>query len=393
MKPEWTSLLDKKGQLSVRLLRALYGCIESSKLWFDTISEFLTESLGYIKNPHDICVFNKWHEDEQLQSTIIIYVDDLMITCSSDVILDSIIQQLRKRFGDVSETTGVQHSYLGLQFDFSEDGRVKITMPGYINDMMDRFNVTGTQQYPTKGDLFRRDENSPLLDDHFREEFHSRVYSVAYMAQRIKPECLPILSELSSIVRCPTSDDWYKLQHLLQYINGCKEIGMCLEIPSGPIVVNASIDSSHGCHANMRGQGAGVISLSRDGSGGTIHSESSKLSLNTKSTAETELVTMSDYASQALHAAAFLTAQVYEDVTTIIEQDNESTIALIRKGRSTAKATRHIAIRYFWLHDRLQRGEFQLLHVPGTSIRSDLLTKDIRGSAFWKGRKEVNNWG
>jgi hypothetical protein len=205
----------------------------------------ILESMGYTKNPHDIFVFNKWHESEQLQSTIIIYVDDLMITCTSDEILDSIIEQLRERFGDVSENTGESHSYLGLLFDFSEQGRVKITMPGYINDMMSKFNVTGTQQYPTKGDLFKRDENSPPLDDYFHEELHSRVYSVAYMAQRIKPECLPIVSELSSIVKYPTSDDWYKLEHLLQYINGCKDIGMCLEIPSGPIVVNASIDSSH----------------------------------------------------------------------------------------------------------------------------------------------------
>ena len=83
MKPEWTPLLDTKGRLTVRLLRALYGCIESGKLWHDALSEFL-ESIRYVRNPHDICVFNKWHEDIQEQSTAIVHVDDLMITCESD---------------------------------------------------------------------------------------------------------------------------------------------------------------------------------------------------------------------------------------------------------------------------------------------------------------------
>lgn len=393
MKPEWVELLDHKGRLTVKLLRALYGCVESGKLWYDTLSEFL-ESMGYVRNPHDICVFNKWNEDVQLQSTIIIHVDDLMLTCADDGPLDEIAGQLRARFGEITEHTGLLHNYLGMQFDFSEVGRVNITMSGYVDKMLIKYGISESmvEKYPTNDNLFKRDDNSPALDDYHRIEFHSSVYTVAYLAQRIKPECLPIVSELSSHVRCPTEEDWEKLTHLLRYVNGTRHIGMCIEIPSGPICVNASIDSSHGCHANMRGQGAGVLSLSRDGTAGTIHCESYKLALNTKSTAETELVTMSDYASQALHVASLLTEQGYPGVTTVIEQDNESTIALIRKGRSTAKATRHIAIRYFWLHDRLQQCEFELVHVAGTKIRSDLLTKDIRGAQFLKTRKVLNNW-
>lgn len=391
MRPEWTKWLDDKGRLTVVLHRALYGCIESGKLWYDTLNEFLV-SIGFVANPHDICTYNKWDDDEDVQLTLSVFVDDFMITCVSDSVLDRFMNQLRERFGDLTERTGDIHSHLGMVFDFSEPGEVSITMPGYIDSMLEKYGVTKAQKYPTNNDLFVRDENSPALAEPQRKEFHSRVYTVAYMAQRIKPECLPILSELCSCVRTATAEDWCKLEHLLQYVYGCREIGMRIRIPTGQLFVNASIDSSHGCHPNMRGHGAGLISISEDGNGGTIHCESSKLSLNTKSTAETELVTMSDYASQALYIGGFLTEQGYPNVQVILEQDNESTIALVRKGRSTAKATRHIAIRYFWLHDRLVRGDFELLHVAGTEIRSDLLTKDLRGAAFFNGRLKVNNW-
>ena len=181
MKLEWTPLLDTKGRLTVRLLRALYGCIESGKLWHDALSEFL-ESIGYVRNPHDICVFNKWHKDIQKQSTAIVHVDDLMITCESDGPLDWIMAELRGRFGDLTEHKGQVHSYLGMQFDFADDGKVKITMPGYIEKILTKYGIEKVQKYPTDGDLFKKDENSPLLNDALRIDFHSRVYKAAYMA-------------------------------------------------------------------------------------------------------------------------------------------------------------------------------------------------------------------
>ena len=40
------------GKLTVRLDKALYGCIESVKLWYDLISSKLL-GLGFIQNPYD----------------------------------------------------------------------------------------------------------------------------------------------------------------------------------------------------------------------------------------------------------------------------------------------------------------------------------------------------
>ena len=62
------------GGLVVRLDKALYGCIESAKLWYDEIAETL-RSLGFTANPRDICVFNKDVKGNQF--TILVYVDDM----------------------------------------------------------------------------------------------------------------------------------------------------------------------------------------------------------------------------------------------------------------------------------------------------------------------------
>jgi hypothetical protein len=52
------------GKLYVVLDKALYGCIESAKLFYDHISKTLME-FGFERNPYDICVFNKMFNGKQ----------------------------------------------------------------------------------------------------------------------------------------------------------------------------------------------------------------------------------------------------------------------------------------------------------------------------------------
>jgi hypothetical protein len=83
MYPELEEYFDDQGKLTAECLKALYGLIESGKLWYDTIKEKLIKN-GYVQNPYEPCIFNKWHEDKQVQSTIGVYVDDLITTCKNE---------------------------------------------------------------------------------------------------------------------------------------------------------------------------------------------------------------------------------------------------------------------------------------------------------------------
>jgi hypothetical protein len=78
----------------------------------------------------------------------------------------------------------------------------------------------------------------------------------------------------------------------------------------------------------------------------------------------------------------FLIAQGHEVLPTIIAQDNMSTIALANKGRSTADSTRHIAIRYFFIKNRIEDGDVILVHVPTIDMIADILTKPLQGQQF-----------
>ena len=70
---------EEKGKpvLYVKLLKALYGCVQSALLWYKTFSELL-QNMGFVLNPYDPCTANK--EINGSQCTILWYVDDTKIS-------------------------------------------------------------------------------------------------------------------------------------------------------------------------------------------------------------------------------------------------------------------------------------------------------------------------
>jgi hypothetical protein len=55
---------DPSGKLYVKLKRALYGCIQSAKLWYDKLKAVLVAD-GYVPNDYDGCLFNKTTDGRQ----------------------------------------------------------------------------------------------------------------------------------------------------------------------------------------------------------------------------------------------------------------------------------------------------------------------------------------
>ena len=79
----------------------------------------------------------------------------------------------------------------------------------------------------------------------------------------------------------------------------------------------------------------------------------------------------------------FLKAQGYHVSDNIIFQDNKSTMLLERNGKaSSSKRTKHINVRYFFITDRISKGEVRVEWCPTKDMVADFLTKPLQGSVF-----------
>jgi hypothetical protein len=79
----------------VRLDKALYGCVESAKLWYDELCSTLLD-LGYARNAVDQSVFNKGVGMNQC--TACVHVGDLMITCCEDSTIEALLAGLTDKY-------------------------------------------------------------------------------------------------------------------------------------------------------------------------------------------------------------------------------------------------------------------------------------------------------
>eukprot|EP01036_Dinobryon_divergens_P034556 gene34556-44667_t len=301
-----------------------------------------------------------------------------------------VFEYLSKAYGPITISSGTKLSYLGMNFDFGVPGKVKISMSGYVDEILDYVKIRPTEKASTPATskkLFEIDDNSHPLNEMDKNGFHSMVAKLLYMAKRVRPDMLLAVSFLTTRVSSPTEQDLTKLTRLLFYLNDTKDLGLTLEVTNG-IKVLAYIDASHGSHPNFKGHTGGIISLGH----GAVHAKSSKQKLNSKSSTETELIGLSDYLSQVLWIRNFLIAQGYINLDpAIVFQDNISTITMANKGKHIGESTRHINIRYFFIKHYLETKEVILEYLPTESMIADIMTKPLQGVLFKTLRAKLLN--
>jgi hypothetical protein len=383
LKPEWKHFRLSDGSMVVELDKALYGCIESANLWYHHLRGTL-EQLGFKPTRIDPCVFVK--NDKSGQCTVCTHVDDLFITSQSDSLMRELVEGMKKTYGDVTFHEGLKHDYLGCTFDFTQKGKCTIDMRGYVDGILTDFHVNGGSKVPCTMQLLEIDETSPALDEEKRKRFHSAVAKLLYLSVRTRPDLQVTVSFLSTRVQQPSQQDEEKMEKALKYLNSTKHLNLTLE-PGEELKITTSIDASHGIHVDGKGHTGGTYSLGK----GAIHARSTKQRIVSKSSAESELIAVSDYMSNPLQAREFLRELGYEVPPVEVQQDNQSTIKLIEKGRAGTERTRHIAIRYFFIKDRVDAGEARVNYTPTEDVTADILTKPMTGWRFRRHRHVLLN--
>jgi phage-related tail fiber protein len=128
---------------------------------------------------------------------------------------------------------------------------------------------------------------------------------------------------LTTRVKSPDVDDLKKLNRVIAYLAGTRELTLTLEA-TDLNVTKWWIDGSYATHRDMRSHTGGTLSLGR----GSVYSTSTRQKLTTKSSTEAELVAVADVLPQVLWTRYFLQEQGYAVKSATIYQDNKSAILL-----------------------------------------------------------------
>jgi hypothetical protein len=262
-------------------------------------------------------------------------------------------------------------------------------MVGMVARLLDQMSVTGVAETPASLHLFKIREDAVKLNAERKGKLHSVVQSLLYISKQVRMDIGLPVAFLTTRVQDPDEDDWKKMDRVLRYLNGTREFGIRFGGDDvTEVSTRASIDSSFGVHVDGKSHSALVTQVAK----GPVDTGSRKQKIVTKHSTESELVAVSDMSSRVIAVSEFLKYQGHNVNPVVIEQDNQSTIRMIELGKPVSSFNKHINIRYFFIKDRVERGELSIEYVPTERIVADYLTKPLQGSRFRSLRALLLNW-
>jgi len=269
-----------------------------------------------------------------------------------------------------------------MKMDFSQSGVVHITNEKMISDILSDWKVEKkTRNSPARSQLFEVNEESRVLNELESQRLHRGIAQLLYLGTHVRPDILCPVIFLTSRVQNLTEEDQNKFMDILYYLNGTISLGVMLGAnKENRIRLYAFADAAYGVHVNGRSHGGTFISYGR----GPILVRSNVLKDVAISSSESELMQLTNTASLAARERYFAIEQQYIDSNEkgILLEDNKSAIHMSHNGKSISNRTRHIKVKYFFVKQFLDNGEFVLEHCPTHEMIADILTKPLQGEHF-----------
>ena len=171
-----------------------------------------------------------------------------------------------------------------------------------------------------------------------------------------------------------------------KYLLGTK--GLCIYLQADDDnCVRGYYDASYGVHSDMKSHTGACTTIGK----GAVYVASCKQTIVAKSSTEAEMIAVSDHAGELIAQNEFYIHQCGSNRPAVLYQGNQSTMRLLKNGKSSSDATKHINIRYFWLKDRVDAKDVLVEYMPTRNMPADLFIKPLPGDLFIKLRKSLMN--
>ena len=117
-------------------------------------------------------------------------------------VLEGLLTSLNEEFGKeapLTVTRGKVHDYLGMTFDYTIPGKVKITMPDFVQGVLDECPedlMKGPSSTPAAHHLFNLDLERNKLSDEKASSIHHLTAKLLYLSKRAWPDLQTAVSFL-----------------------------------------------------------------------------------------------------------------------------------------------------------------------------------------------------
>lgn len=354
-----------------KLKKALYGLKQAPRTWYAEIDKYFSHS-GFQKSQNEPTLYILKNGASIL--IVSLYVDDLIFTGNDE----HLVQQFKKNMMSTYEMSdlGLLHYFLGIEVSQTENG-IFISQKKYAENILKKLNLLGRKSVATPwiaNEKKRKFDGAKKAD---AKKYRSLVGSFLYLTAT-RPDIMFAASLLSRYMKEPSQIHFRAAKRVLRYLQGTLDYGVLFTVVEKSRLIGYTDSDWAGCLDDMKSTTSYVFSLGS----GICSWASKKQNVVAQSTAEAEYIVAAKAASQAVWLRRIL-----EDIGEKQEEgtklycDNKSAIA-IGKNPVSHDRTKHIAIKYHFIRESIEKGEVALEYCRTEEQLVDILTKALPQEKF-----------
>jgi hypothetical protein len=215
----------------------------------------------------------------------------------------------------------------------------------------------------------RTDDEEPTDEKLYRE----MVGSIGYLSTYTRPDLAFAVSKLSQYLSNPSIHHMQAAKHVLRYIKGTLDYGICYS-PSSESLPFGFSDSSHAADPDDRKSHSGYIFFFNNGD---ISHSSGKQPITALSSMESEYIELTNAAQEAIFLRKLYASIVSNiNVPTTILTDSEAALHHTKNNVKHSR-TKHIDTRFHYIREVHAANQVDLQHIPATEQAADILTKPL----------------
>ncbi|CAO2193121.1 unnamed protein product [Urochloa humidicola] len=362
-----------------RLRKALYGLRQAPRAW-NTKLDATLRKMGFEQSPHDAAVYRRGRGGSSL--LVGVYVDDLIITGSSDAEVEAFKREMKAAF-QMSDL-GPLSFYLGIEVHQDDTG-ITLRQTAYAKRVVEMAGLAECNSAHTP-----MEERLKLSRDSTAEEVDATHYrrlvgSLRYLAHT-RPDLAFSVGYVSRFMQRPTTEHLQAVKTILRYVAGTLDYGLHYPRCPGAAHFIGYSDSDH----------AGDIDNSKSTSGMLfflgkclVSWQSVKQQVVALSSCEAEYIATSSASTQGLWLARLLGDLLGREAEAVdLRVDSKSALALA-KNPVFHERSKHIRVRYHFIRDCLEEGSVKATYISTKDQLADFLTKSLGRIKFQELRSRI----
>ncbi|GKC68418.1 retrovirus-related pol polyprotein from transposon TNT 1-94 [Tanacetum coccineum] len=303
----------------------------------------------------------------------LVYVDDIIFGSTHPRYTQLFSDLMKSRFE--MSMMGEMTFFLGLQVNQSPCG-IFINQSKYVLEILKKYGMESCDPVGTpmeiKDKLDRDQHGSPVDATKYRSMIGALMYLTSSRPDIVHATCLCARYQAK-----PTEKHLKEVKRIFRYLQGTVNTGLWYTKDSGFELTGFSDADYAGCKDTFKSTSGGAQFLGEK----LVSWSSKKQDCTALSTAEAEYVSLSACCAQVLWMRTQLTDYGFHFNKIPIYCDSKSAIAISCNPVQHSR-TKHIAVRYHFIKEHVEKGTIELYFVKTDYQLADIFTKALPVDRF-----------